>query len=118
MSHGRWKRGALLAGCLCVVVFARSAGAQALFPPAPGPDPSLIAPPPAIVVDPLPSPTMSDPGVVVPEHLVIKNQNFEASVSGFPGYPALTATATPPLYAQLAPEADRLESRRTIAIAL
>jgi hypothetical protein len=119
MSQARRKWGALAAGCLAVLVLARSAGAQDLFPPPPPvlPDP----PPPLPPVDPFPPPAAFTPGdeaVAPPEHLVIKNQYFDGSVVGLRSYLETIKTTNPQLYAQLSPDTQRLETRRTTAAAL
>jgi hypothetical protein len=107
----------LVAGCLSVVVFARSAAAQDMIPPAPMPDPLLTAPPPPpAVVDPFPS---SDAVVVVPpEHLVINDRYFEGTPAGLRSYLESIKSTSPALYAQLSPDADRLQSRATTSMAL
>jgi hypothetical protein len=119
MSHARRKRGALVAGCLVVVVFARAASAQDMFPPPPPPLPDPPAMPPP--VDPFPPPAAFTPDDVVatpPEHLVIKNQYFEGSVAGLRSYLETIKATSPQLYAALTPETARLETRRTTAVAL
>ena len=106
-----------MAGCLAAVVFARSAGAQDMFPPpllVPAPDPPVTTP----AVDPFPPPAAFTPDDVVvtpPEHLVIKNQYFESSPAGFRDYLETIKSTNPQLFAQLTPDADRLVSRRTTA---
>lgn len=107
----------LVAGCLSVVVFARSAAAQDMIPPPPPPDPLLIAPPPP-VVDPFP-PASSEPAVVVPpEHLVINNKYFEGTPAGLRSYLESIKSTNPALYAQLSPDTERLQSRATTSMAL
>jgi hypothetical protein len=53
--------------------------------------------------------------VAVPDHLSIGNQQFDASVAGVRAYLETTRSTDPKLYAQLAPDVDRLESRATVA---
>jgi hypothetical protein len=67
-------RGVSIAGCLCALLVARSAGAH-------------------------------------PEHLVASGQYFDASPSGFQDYLNSIKTTNPDLFAQLAPDADRLENQ-------
>jgi hypothetical protein len=95
-------------------VFARSAAAQDMVPPAPPPDLTPPIPPPPAVVDPFPSSDV----VVPPEHLVIDNQYFEGTPAGLRRYLESIKSTKPALYAQLSPDADRLQSRATTGTAL
>ncbi len=58
-------------------------------------------------------PTSGDVTVVIPNHLVIGNQIFDGSVSGLRAYLESIRASNPPLYAQLAPDVENLESQRT-----
>lgn len=49
--------------------------------------------------------------VVIPEHLQIGTQNFDASVTGFRAYMESIKSSDPSLYGQLAPDTAHLESR-------
>jgi hypothetical protein len=53
--------------------------------------------------------------VVIPEHLQLGNQRFDASVAGFQSYLGTIKSSDPGLYGQLAPDAARLESREDTA---
>ena len=53
--------------------------------------------------------------VDVPSHLVAGNQIFEATAAGLQAYLASIKTTNPDLFAQLAPDADRLANRVTLA---
>ena len=99
--------------CLCAWLAgpARSARAQTETL---GPDPLLAAPP-----DPPPPPTVIDNGPpVIPNHLAVGNQIFEANVTGLRAYLDSIQGTQPQLYAQLAPDVERLESKRTTARAV
>jgi len=50
--------------------------------------------------------------VVIPEHLQVGNQHFDASVTGFRSYLESIKSSDPNLYGQLAPDTARLESRQ------
>jgi hypothetical protein len=52
---------------------------------------------------------------VLPSHLSIGDQQFDASLAGFRAYLETTKVSDTPLYAQLAPDLDRLESRAETA---
>jgi hypothetical protein len=52
---------------------------------------------------------------VLPSHLSIGNQQFDASLTGFREYLDRTKVSDPRLYTQLAPDLDRLESRAQTA---
>jgi hypothetical protein len=52
---------------------------------------------------------------VIPEHLQLGNQRFDASVSGFRAYLEGIKSRDPSLYGQLSPDAARLESREATA---
>jgi hypothetical protein len=58
------------------------------------------------------------PRQVVPSHLVVGNQIFEANVTGLRAYLDSIKGTEPQLYAQLAPDVERLESKRTTARAV
>jgi hypothetical protein len=62
--------------------------------------------------------TSSTVEVVVPSHLRIGNQQFDVSVSGLRSYLETTKLTEPALYAQLAPDLERLEARQTNAAAV
>lgn len=116
MTNKRSRSGAVLAGCLSLVILARPAGAQDAIPP---PDPTIYMPPPtpapidtSFMVNPAPA------APVVPNHLVIKNQYFDASPGGIRNYLETIKSTNPQLYAQLSPDVDRLESRQATAITL
>lgn len=53
--------------------------------------------------------------VEVPSHLVAGNQMFEATPTGLQAYLATIKTTNPDVFAQLAPDADRLATRATVA---
>ncbi len=53
-----------------------------------------------------------------PEHLVAGNQYFDASPSGFEAYLKSIRETRPDLFAQLAPDADRLASRFDLGVGL
>jgi hypothetical protein len=53
--------------------------------------------------------------VQIPNHLVVGNQVFEASVTGLRAYLESIKATQPQLYAQLAPDVESLESERTTA---
>lgn len=84
-------RGAAIVVCLCGALVARTAAAHQ---------------------DPLPT------EVDIPEHLVAGGQYFDASPFGFQAYLNSIKTTRPDLFAQLAPDADRLASRSVTATAL
>lgn len=52
---------------------------------------------------------------VIPNHLVLGNQLFEANVTGLRDYVESIKGTNPQLYGQLAPDVERLESQRTTA---
>jgi hypothetical protein len=52
---------------------------------------------------------------VVPNHLMVGNQVFEANVTGLRAYLESIKVTQPQLYAQLAPDVEGLESQRTTA---
>jgi hypothetical protein len=56
--------------------------------------------------------------VVIPTHLDINDQIYEASVSGLRTYIESIKATQPQLYAQLAPDVEHLESQRASAIAV
>jgi hypothetical protein len=118
MTNTRTKRGTVLAALVCAAVLARSAAGQDMIPPPPMPDPALLTPPPP-PPDPFPpaSATFVEP-VVIPEHLVFKDQHFDASPYGLRRYLDTIRPTNPQLYAQLAPDVDRLESRMTASALL
>ena len=78
----------LLGACLCVAITGRSAAAYA---------------------------HSSTYVREVPSHLVVNDQLFDASPAGFRAYLETIKDSNGPLYAQLAPDVDRLESRTTTA---
>jgi hypothetical protein len=82
----------------------------------PPPDPAPMAVPPT-PPDPFP-PVVADPVPVRPTHLDIGHQTFDASLTGLRAYLETTKLTNPPLYAQLAPDLERLESRATLARAV
>jgi len=88
-SSGTRTRAAAIVACLCVGLLARSAGAH-------------------------PAPAAAD----IPEHLVAGDQYFDATPFGFQAYLQSIKTTRPDLFAQLAPEADRLADRSVTAITL
>jgi hypothetical protein len=49
--------------------------------------------------------------VVIPEHLQVGNQNFDATVTGFRSYLESVKSSDPSLYGQLSPDTAHLESR-------
>jgi hypothetical protein len=55
--------------------------------------------------------------VVLPSHLSVGNQQFDASLAGIRAYLETTKSSDPQLYAQLAPDLEQLEAKRTNAIA-
>jgi hypothetical protein len=55
---------------------------------------------------------------VIPIHLTSNDQIYEVSVSGLRSYIESIKTTEPQLYAQLAPDVEHLESRRTAALAV
>ena len=63
----------------------------------------------------LPMPMTVPHTTVVPSHLRIGDQQFDASVAGFRAYLETTKVSDAPLYAQLAPDLVRLESRFEVA---
>ena len=52
---------------------------------------------------------------VIPNHLAVGNQIFEANVTGLRAYLDSIKTTQPQVYAQLAPDVERLESQRSTA---
>lgn len=56
--------------------------------------------------------------VVIPEHLQIGNQHFDASVTGFRAYLESIKSSDPGVYGQLAPDVERLEVREDAAKAV
>ncbi|HVV51723.1 MAG TPA: hypothetical protein VHO06_18795 [Polyangia bacterium] len=60
----------------------------------------------------------SNQTVVIPEHLQVGNQRFDASVAGFRAYLESVKSSDPGLYGQLAPDAARLEAREDSAKAV
>lgn len=60
----------------------------------------------------------SQDAVVIPQHLLVGNQRFDASLAGFQAYLASIKSTDPGLYGQLAPDAARLESREDGAKAI
>jgi hypothetical protein len=58
------------------------------------------------------------PATAIPNHLEVGNQTFEASVNGLRAYVESIKVAQPRLYAQLAPDVERLESQRASAWAV
>jgi hypothetical protein len=103
-----------VAACLCITVTFAAAAARAQVP-----DPPPLGPPPEVVMPPPAPPTavFVEPVAVVPSHLVIGNQHFEASVSGVRDYLDSIKATQPLLYQQLAPDVARLEARQRHAIA-
>jgi hypothetical protein len=55
---------------------------------------------------------------VIPNHLAIGNQIFEANVTGLRAYVDSIKVSAPQLYAQIAPDVERLESKRSAARAV
>jgi len=53
--------------------------------------------------------------VVIPEHLQIGNQHFDASVTGFRAYLESIKSSDPSLYGQLAPDTAHLEGQQDTA---
>jgi hypothetical protein len=51
-----------------------------------------------------------------PSHFTVGNQEFDATVGGLRAYLDATKTRDPALYFQLAPDVERLETKRTEAI--
>ena len=90
-SSGPSARRAAIVGCLVGALVAGSARAQA---------------------------TTLATEVEVPEHLVAGGQYFEATPYGLQAYLKTIKTTRPELFAQLAPDADRLASRSTTAMTL
>jgi hypothetical protein len=58
------------------------------------------------------------PTPVIPNHLAVGNQLFEANVTGLRAYLDSIKVTEPAVYAQLAPDVERLESKRTTARAV
>jgi len=56
--------------------------------------------------------------VVIPEHLQVGNQHFDASVTGFRSYLEDIKSSDPGLYGQLSPDVERLEAREDAATAV
>ncbi len=92
------KRTLVVGVCVCAALTgsAPSVRAQIVEVPAPSPPPEVVASAP-----------------VIPNHLVIGNQIFEANVTGLRDYIESIRVANPQLYGQLAPDVERLESKRT-----
>src|SRR5262249_4100731 len=115
----RTRSGALLAGCLSLVILTRPARAQDMIPPPPPPDPSTSLPPPT--PPPIEATFTTTPAHahhVVPTHLEIGNQYFDASPAGFRNYLETIKSSNPQLYAQLSPDVDRLQSQQATAFTL
>jgi hypothetical protein len=87
-----------------------TAGAQDLAPAPPVPIPDPVPPPPAPLFDASP-PLVVDPTAPVPSHLTVGSQQFDASVAGLRAYVNGLKSTNPRLFAQLAPDVDRLESK-------
>jgi hypothetical protein len=110
------KRTLVLTACVCAGLTGRAMPALAQTLDAPAPNPILTPPP-----DPPPPPQPIEvvtPAHVIPSHLTIGNQTFEASVKGLRAYVESIRETQPQLYAQLAPDVERLESSRTAARAV
>jgi hypothetical protein len=60
--------------------------------------------------------TAPPPQVVLPTHISVGDQQFDASVSGLRAYVETTKVTEPQLYADLAPEVERLEARQSNAL--
>jgi hypothetical protein len=56
------------------------------------------------------------PQVVVPTHISVGDQQFDASVSGLRAYIETTKVTEPQLYADLAPDVERLEAQQANAL--
>lgn len=104
------KRTWVVGVCVCAGLAGSATSARAQTPETLGPSPLLAAPP-----DP-PSPTpIAEGAPVIPNHLVAGNQIFEANLTGLRAYLESIKGTDPRLYAQLAPDVERLESKRTAA---
>jgi len=103
------KRTLVVGVCVCAALAGPARSSRAHTPEALAPNPILVTPP-----DPPPAPIEYAPPVI-PNHLAVGNQIFEASVPGLRAYLESIKIAQPQLYAQLAPDVERLESKRTAA---
>jgi len=61
------------------------------------------------------TPSATYPIAVLPDHLNVGNQQYDASVEGLRTYLETTKNTNPQLYGQLAPDLGRLESNATMA---
>ncbi len=104
-----WVVGALV----CAGLAARPPSARAETPEATVPNPVLIAPLAHMLTMPA-----APPPRVIPSHLAMGNRTFDASVNGLRAYVESIRASEPQLYAQLAPDVERLESKQTAARAL
>jgi hypothetical protein len=72
----------------------------------------MAGPAAASAPSPLPEPP---PDFAPPSHLRAGNQLFDVSTAGLRAYLETIRTSDPPLYAQLAPDLEKLESRTRLA---
>jgi hypothetical protein len=86
----------VIGACVCAALFARAMPAHA-------------QPPVTTTVEVTP---------VIPNHLAVGNQIFEANVTGLRDYLESIRATNPQLYGQLAPDVENLESERTAARAV
>jgi len=56
--------------------------------------------------------------VQIPSHVTVGTQSFDATTAGLRAYLESIQTTRPLLYSQLAPDVERLETRRTTAVLL
>jgi hypothetical protein len=106
------KKSLVLGACVWTVLVGRATLAYAQTPEVPAQNPVLIAPLAHMMAMP-PAPLR-----VIPSHLAIGNRVFDASASGLRAYIESIRATEPQLYAQLAPDVERLESRQQQAWAV
>jgi hypothetical protein len=106
------KRTLLFGACLCAGLALWGPEARAQAQEATVPNPAVIAPLiPMFATAPLPT-------HVIPSHLAIGSRVFDASVTGLRAYVESIKATEPQLYAQLAPDVERLEAKQSAAYAL
>jgi hypothetical protein len=93
------KRALVFGACLGAILAAPALAQTAEAPPAPLLAMQMIAPRP-----------------VGPSHFATRNQFFEQTVAGLRAYIESIKVAEPQLYAQLAPDVERLESQQATAL--
>jgi hypothetical protein len=98
---------------VCAGLAARASSASADTLQVTGPIPVLIVPLAHMLTMPAPPPPH-----LIPSHLAIGNRVFDASVSGLRAYIESIKATEPQLYAQLAPDVERLESKQEASLAV